>query len=756
MSPAPRWPLMIVALSAVCVIAALLWATVNVVRLEDRERRAQANAAFEESVRLALWRLDSALTPLIAREAGRPYFQYQPFYAADRPYSAMLGEPRAGDVLVPSPLLQEPTPFVRLHFQRLSDGPLASPEVPTGNLRALADRAKVPGERIEAAQAELSRLAAMLGPSEFGRALRESAEPRGRAAGADELKKSNQPAPVPEDTATLSYREPARQSVDPIQVESLQQHEEFRQGLAAENEFNARKQAVQRGIAPEKNLTLEAGRPVLPPVPSVVGGAGRSPVTAGDKAKDQAPAQPSRDRTDAPAAGGTAPSSAPGAVSTASKPGRPEEDAKRARESAEKDEAEAMAALEDKAATDPALAELDYRFSKSDTGERGGKQSATGSPEGVTLTEMGSQAVVVVGELEPRWYFTQGSQPQLLLFRTVRSGDAALTQGCWLDWPVMHEWLVGGVRDLLPTLRIEPIPDAHASQPAPASSRRLAAIPAQINPGHPAALAVPGWTPMRTTLLLTWVSVLAALGGLASLVRTARDLAERRGRFVSAVTHELRTPLTTFVLYSQMLADGMVRDDAARGDYLATLKRESLRLAGIVENVLDYARLGTRKRTSPVEPETVANLLFAVAPDLLQRARQAGLKLEISDVSTGDDRVRIDPLALGRLLYNLVDNACKYASAGAERSIQLRATIDRNTARFAVSDHGPGIAPADERRLFRPFQRGSSLEHAATPGLGLGLSLSREIAGQAGGDVRLDRTSPGGTTFVLTLPLVRP
>ena len=100
MNSAPRWPLAIVALSAVCVVGALAWATVAVVRLEERERHSQADSAFEESVRLALWRIDSALTPLIAREAGRPYFQYQSFYPADRPYSAMPAEPHAGDVLV--------------------------------------------------------------------------------------------------------------------------------------------------------------------------------------------------------------------------------------------------------------------------------------------------------------------------------------------------------------------------------------------------------------------------------------------------------------------------------------------------------------------------------------------------------------------------------------------------------------------------------------------------------------------------------
>lgn len=745
MNSAPRWPLAIVALSAVCVVGALAWATVAVVRLEERERHSQADSAFEESVRLALWRIDSALTPLIAREAGRPYFQYQSFYPADRPYSAMPAEPHAGDVLVPSPLLRESVPFVRLHFQRVSGGPLASPEAPTGRQRYLAESARVPVEKIEASTLALGLLDAMLGSSQTDAWPSRQREGNERAVGAGSRDSVNQSDATPAAPSALAFREDAQRNIVQSEAQPGESAEVISQVQSNLNEFSARKQAVEQAIAPERNRAVQGVLPPSLPVPSSLGG----PVEPGGLAKDKSAKRDSEHAHAGRAEDGLA--AAPSSVV------KPESDGREERQdaavpvggAAENKEADQLV---ESARIVPVIEET--AASSFDGPIRPGDERAMTGGEG-GVVPLVSEPDVEVGDIDPRWYYSAEREPHLVLFRTVRVGDVAIAQGCWLDWPALHEWLAGGVRDLLPGLRIEPITMPDAAQAGLASSRRLAAIPAEIRPVRTVLVPAPRWTPLRTTLLLTWASVLAAFGGLAWLVRRARDLADRRGRFVSAVTHELRTPLTTFVLYSQMLADGMVRDDAARQDYLATLKRESLRLAGIVENVIEYARLGTRRRVSRTEPETVANLLAAVVPDLLQRAEQASFSLEVRDETTGDDRVRIDSLSLGRLLYNLVDNACKYASGGTERSIQVRATIERNAAKFEVSDHGPGVLPADERRLFKPFQRGSSLEHASMSGLGLGLSLSRETARQAGGDVRIERTSPQGSTFALVLPLFR-
>jgi signal transduction histidine kinase len=127
---------------AACLIlaaAALVWSTRAVLRLERDERAARSQAAVEENARLALWRMDSWITPLLAQETARPYFHYRTFYPAAGAYSGMFDEPEAGTVLVPSPLRREPPPYVLLHFQLAPNGVWSSPQTvaPGGNARLL-------------------------------------------------------------------------------------------------------------------------------------------------------------------------------------------------------------------------------------------------------------------------------------------------------------------------------------------------------------------------------------------------------------------------------------------------------------------------------------------------------------------------------------------------------------------------------------------------------------------------------------------
>src|SRR3954467_15089847 len=119
----------------VVLLAAMGWVSWTAVRFERAQREAQQKADYEENVRLALWRMDSTLSPLIVQESSRPYFTYNPFYAAERAYNRMFNELKTGEVLVPSPLLAQSSTNVLLHFQYGPDGLLTSPQVPTGENR---------------------------------------------------------------------------------------------------------------------------------------------------------------------------------------------------------------------------------------------------------------------------------------------------------------------------------------------------------------------------------------------------------------------------------------------------------------------------------------------------------------------------------------------------------------------------------------------------------------------------------------------
>jgi signal transduction histidine kinase len=170
----PRHIWIVFALCLVVVLAAMGWISAQALRLERAEAETRRRAALEEDVRLALWRMDSALAPLIARESARPYFMYSAFYPAERAYTRMYAEIEQGEVLVPSPLLAPRFPHVQLFFQFGPDGELTSPQVPTGNMRDLAETGYVTPEEIGEATKRLAELQALVSRETLLAALREA------------------------------------------------------------------------------------------------------------------------------------------------------------------------------------------------------------------------------------------------------------------------------------------------------------------------------------------------------------------------------------------------------------------------------------------------------------------------------------------------------------------------------------------------------------------------------------------------------
>jgi signal transduction histidine kinase len=139
--------------------------------LERAEAKARHQAALEENLQLALWRMDSILAPLIAEESARPYFAYSPLYPAERAFTCMFAEIQRGDVLMPSPLLNFSSPQIRLHFQYGPDGKVNSPQVPSGNMRDLAEARYLAPDSIERAELRLRELKKLVNRHELARAL---------------------------------------------------------------------------------------------------------------------------------------------------------------------------------------------------------------------------------------------------------------------------------------------------------------------------------------------------------------------------------------------------------------------------------------------------------------------------------------------------------------------------------------------------------------------------------------------------------
>ena len=390
-------------------------------------------------------------------------------------------------------------------------------------------------------------------------------------------------------------------------------------------------------------------------------------------------------------------------------------------------------------------------------GQRGGKEfnSRRQALQNYAQQQLAQQRRQLPKPAQPNRVTEGASLPfwvkgQLLLARRVKIADAVLIQGAWLDWQQLRAVLVATISDVLPDADLVPLRPADGPEPG----RTLATIPVQLVVSDPSAVGPGLFSPIRVSLMIAWACLLLATCAVAALLMGVINLSERRGAFVSAVTHELRTPLTTFRMYAEMLADGMLSDPAQRQKYLQTLCVEADRLWHLVENVLAYAQLERGNRNGRHEVLTVHQLLVRVQPRLEDRARLSQMKLEI-DVgeAVGGQMVRTDPSAAEQILFNLVDNACKYATMADDSRIHIDTRLCETRVDFSVKDHGPGISDKASRQLFRPFSKSVDDAAHSAPGVGLGLALSERLARKIGGTLRLEKSGDGGACFVLRLPV---
>ncbi len=347
-----------------------------------------------------------------------------------------------------------------------------------------------------------------------------------------------------------------------------------------------------------------------------------------------------------------------------------------------------------------------------------------------------------LGTLRPVWI---GSD--LFLLRQLSSTAAGKTiksvQGLWLNHDVLKKQLLAEVADLFPYAELT-VSENPAKDPLALVSFPFHFVLNEAVPNVEPALSAP--------LLIGWVAVLVALFTAAALIYGLMSLSERRASFVSAVTHELRTPLTTFRLYSDMLGSGAVKPEK-RGDYLRVLSREADRLAHLVENVLSFSKIERGSARSQVREVSIFDLLNPMHERLESRLETAGLKLEMDLPTELATRVvRVDAAAVEHILFNLIDNAAKYATASDPPKVEIRTQINRNFLEISVADHGPGIPFSERRRIFRAFHKSAREAAESRPGVGLGLALSRRLAKSLHG--RLECVdSAKGALFVLRLPL---
>jgi signal transduction histidine kinase/DNA-binding response OmpR family regulator len=220
-----------------------------------------------------------------------------------------------------------------------------------------------------------------------------------------------------------------------------------------------------------------------------------------------------------------------------------------------------------------------------------------------------------------------------------------------------------------------------------------------------------------------------------------------RSRFFASMSHELRTPLNAILGYGELLQEGVYGDlSPPQGATLDRVVRSARHLLELVNDVLDISKMEAGKLEIFPEPTELALLLREVAGTVELQAREKKLELEIR---AGEPvHVVTDPGRVRQIVLNLLSNAVKFTDAG---SVRVMVSSAGRWAEVRVEDTGPGIAPEDHERVFQEFeQTGGS---AGRGGTGLGLPISRRLAGLLGGSLTLQSTPGAGSVFTLRLPL---
>ncbi len=365
------------------------------------------------------------------------------------------------------------------------------------------------------------------------------------------------------------------------------------------------------------------------------------------------------------------------------------------------------------------------------------------------------------GVMQPRWV-----GDNLVLLRRIDGNKFSLVQGCWLDWPAIQVALKAEVADLLPNVQFQPIRVDSDLKIGTA----LTTIPVQLvvdSSNLLSTLAIDTdydslpTSGLRMSLWVAWLGLALAALASAMLLYGVIRLSERRAAFVSAVTHELRTPLTTFRMYAEMLAEKMV-PEGKQQEYANTLRVQADRLSHLVENVLQFARLERGSGLNGTEKIRVNDLFARFESRLHERASEAEMELRLCiDNAIANVSMTTQPSTIEQIIFNLVDNACKYAQPSQERRIEVNCDKRGSQLRVRVRDYGPGVAPQYKKRMFQPFCKSDQDAANSASGVGLGLALCRRMAASLGGRLFHEdgsATYPGGATgaiFVFELPIAK-
>jgi signal transduction histidine kinase len=252
--------------------------------------------------------------------------------------------------------------------------------------------------------------------------------------------------------------------------------------------------------------------------------------------------------------------------------------------------------------------------------------------------------------------------------------------------------------------------------------------------------------------MMAVLAAVMALGVFFVVRAAAREvrLAELKSTFVSSVSHDLKTPLALIQLFAETLELGRLKNTERAHEYYRIINSEARKLTRLINNLLDFSKIEAGLRRYQREPVDLAVLAKRVLDALESQFKHNRFSVSLT-AEPGVAPVLIDPEAAEQALENLLSNAMKYSPE--HREILVEVDQVDGFGRIRVTDRGVGIAPRQQRKIFRKFYRIQIDAGSGPQGTGLGLAIVDHVMRGQGGFVRVDSEPGRGSTFTLHFPL---
>jgi two-component system OmpR family sensor kinase len=232
-----------------------------------------------------------------------------------------------------------------------------------------------------------------------------------------------------------------------------------------------------------------------------------------------------------------------------------------------------------------------------------------------------------------------------------------------------------------------------------------------------------------------------AAASVASAMDDRRRAEGRMRQFAADASHELRTPLTVIGGYIDVLRRGAVEEPKIARQILATMSLEKEHMRSMIDRLMRLARLD-----SETEPRVEVIDVNAFLHGQVMAAHRLDDRRQIDYSVDNVETIDADPSELGEAVWNIIENALKYAP---EAPIHLRASRNDGHVIISVRDEGPGMSESERVHAFERFYRGD--ERGEIAGTGLGLAIAKRAVERAGGDIAIDSAPGHGTTLTITL-----